>query len=61
MQERQGGSGGAKPPQENFLRFDNVIVTFCTKFGGVNEHLFDFELFLKWFSRSFVYRIPVIV
>ena len=36
-----------------------VILKFFTKFGSVNEHLFDFELSLKWFSRSFVYRIPV--
>ena len=41
MKKRQGGSGGAKPPQENFVRFDKVILTFFTKFGGLNEGNFD--------------------
>ena len=27
-------------PQEHFRTFDKVILTFLTKFGGDNEHLF---------------------
>ena len=48
MKKEGGVWGGAKPPsQENFRKFDKVILTFFTKFGGVNEHLFVCGLSLK--------------